>query len=223
MVSNFLTPLALAASFLSATTTAAPLQPRAQTSTTLTAKSILSIDPSTSSCANSPAPNECRTAAQAAPYLALSFTNFHAQDFNTQAALLSLILFETAGFKYSRNHFPAPGRPGQGTRNMQMPENNLKYAQWLAQTCTNCGISAEAVAKAEKAGPDAVLDLVNGDQWGFSSAAWFLDTQCEGSVKEGLASGSLQGWESYLTGCVGTTATEERTAIWRKAVGLGHW
>ncbi len=45
---------------------------------------------------------------------------------NEVAAALSLIAFETGGFKYDTNHYP--GRPGQGTRNMQMGGYNVLYA-----------------------------------------------------------------------------------------------
>ena len=100
--------------------------------TTITASSILHIAPGTSSCANPPAAGECRTAAQAAPYIAISFTNVDISDFHSQAALLALMLYESGDFKYKINHFPAPGTPGQGTRNMQSPEFNAKYAEWLA-------------------------------------------------------------------------------------------
>lgn len=200
---------------------AAPAQLSTQKASTLTAQAITSIDPTTSSCASAPAAGECRTAAQSAPYIALSFSNFGLHSFGEQAALLSLMLYESDGFKYSKNHFP--GRPGQGTRNMQMPDYNLKYARWLAEECANCGVSSQEVERAKRQGVDAVLGLVNGDLWGFGSAAWFLATQCGEDVSEGLKSGSQQGWENYLSGCVGTTATEDRTAVWRKAMQLGSW
>ena len=106
---------------------------------------------------------------------------------------------------------------------MQSPEYNLEYAQWLASQCTNCGISAAAVQKAQAKGPVSVLGLVNSDEWGFGSAAWFWSTQCDASVKEGLKAGTEQGWEAYLSQCVGTSVTEERTAIWRKSMALGSW
>ncbi|KAK3713453.1 hypothetical protein LTR37_008411 [Vermiconidia calcicola] len=208
-------PLLLA---LAATTLTSPLP---QQKTGLTAASILEISPSTSSCANSPAAGECRTAHQAGPFINISFTNFGIRDFPTQAALLSLILYESGAFKYSKNHFP--GVPGQGTRNMQSPEFNLEYATWLATVCANCGISEVEVRRAEGEGVEAVLGLVNGDEWGLGSAAWFWSTQCDPTVKQGLREGTQEGWEAYLSQCVGTTATEERTAIWRKAMALGSW
>jgi hypothetical protein len=186
----------------------------------ITASDITKIAPSTSSCANPPAPGECRTASQAAPYVAISFTNFGIEDFNTQAALLSLMLYESGDFQYAINHYP--GVPGQGTRNMQTPQYNLEYAKWLATTCTNCGITSKEVAAAQN-NPVEVLKLVNTDELGFGSAAWFWSTQCDESVKQGLKAGTEAGWEAYISQCVGTTVTEERTAIWRKAMALKGW
>lgn len=80
----------------------------------LSAKNLITIIPSSASCDTTAYP-ECRTAAQAAPNLAFSFGFFGIDDFNTQAALVALVIYESASFKYSKNHFP--GVPGQGTRN----------------------------------------------------------------------------------------------------------
>jgi hypothetical protein len=205
--------------YLALVATASPLA--IERTTSIIAADILKIAPEASTCANCPAPGECRTASQAAPYIAISFTNFGITSFNTQAALLSLMLYESASFKYAKNHFP--GVPGQGTRNMQSPEYNLKYAQWLATMCKNCGITQAEIKQAQAQGPAAVLALVNTDEWSFGSAAWFLSTQCDPSVKEGLAAGTQQGWETFLTGCVQTTVNAKRTAIWKKAIALKAW
>lgn len=198
-----------------------PSPPTTLIDSTALSTAILTLSPTTSTCTTAAYAAECRTAAQAAPYIALSWLNYNISSFSTQAALLSLQLYETAGFKYAINHYP--GVPGQGTRNMQNPAFNVKYAEWIAAEVSNGGITGEEVQAAQQQGPVAVLGLVNGDFWGFASAAWFLSTQCEASYTEGLASGSLEGWEGYLTGCVGTTATDDRTAIWKQAVALGKW
>ena len=187
----------------------------------ISAADIIKVATQASSCANPPAAGECRTAAQAAPYVAISFSNFGIKDFNSQAALLSLMLYESDNFKYAINHFP--GVPGQGTRNMQSPQYNLEYAKWLSTVCKNCGITPKQVTTAEAQGPVAVLKLVNTDEWGFGSAAWFLSTQCDASVKEGLKAGTEAGWEAYLTSCIGTTVNADRTAIWKKALALKGW
>ena len=104
-----------------------------------------------------------------------------------------------------------------------MLEWNVKYANYLATECTNCVIESAAVSKAEATGGDAVLALVNDDFGSFGSAAWFLRTQCSAEICEGLGTGSQEGWEAFLTSCVGVEATEDRTEIWRKAIAKGRW
>lgn len=78
----------------------------------------------------------------------------------------------------------------------------------------------QQVQQAEEEGPVKVLALVNGDRWGFASAAWFLMAQCDEEIVQGLATSTKEGWEAYLTVCVGTTVTDDRSAIWKKAIAL---
>ena len=106
---------------------------------------------------------------------------------------------------------------------MQSPIYNARYAKWLASNVSDAGFTVDDVARAEQEGPEQVLELVNGDEWGFGSAAWFLREVCVDEIRSGLDAGSQQGWEAYLTDCVGTTVTEERTEGWRKAMALGNW
>lgn len=188
---------------------------------TITAADLIAIESSTSSCDGAPFSSECRTAAQAAPMIASSFTNFGLTSFGEQAAVVALMLYESGDFKYAINHYP--GVPGQGTRNMQSSTYNSKYAEYLSTICQDCGITTAQVQQASSAGPAQLLDLVNTDQWSFSSAAWFLSTQCDASIGQGLAAESEEGWESYLSECVGTTATADRTAIWTQAMALKAW
>ncbi|KAK3675432.1 hypothetical protein LTR78_004515 [Recurvomyces mirabilis] len=187
---------------------------------TTSAADIVKISPATASCNNAPAAGECRNAEQAAPYIAISFQNFGINTFGEQAALLSLMLYESGNFQYSVNHYP--GVPGQGTRNMQSPAFNAKYADYLANVCTNCGVSAAQVSQAQTQGPAAVLQLVNTDEWSFGSAAWFLATQCDPSVRTGLATGSQTAWEAYLQ-CVGTSPSASRNQIWSSAMASKSW
>lgn len=60
-------------------------------------------------------PGECSTAAQAVPFITKSFATYNVTSRAEQAALISLMAFESGDFKYNRNHFPPPGRPGQGS------------------------------------------------------------------------------------------------------------
>ncbi|KAL4801679.1 hypothetical protein BDV18DRAFT_148545 [Aspergillus unguis] len=175
----------------------------------ITASQISSVAPKSSSCDGADFPEECATADQAAKALSSAFTKYKLSSKSEQAAVLGLIAMESGEFRYNKNHFP--GVEGQGTRNMQSPDFNKLYAA-----------SIESLAdrfEAVKDQPGAVLDLLLEDSSvDFGSGAWFLTTQCEDSVREGLKSGSEDGWKGFITGCVGTEANDQRKSYWQKAV-----
>ena len=64
---------------------------------------------------------------------------------------------------------------------------------------------------------DAVLALVKTDQYTFHSGAWFLATKCDATVRDGLKKGTDDGFDAYVTRCVGTANTPERIAYWKRA------
>ncbi|ORY14469.1 hypothetical protein BCR34DRAFT_434481, partial [Clohesyomyces aquaticus] len=159
----------------------------------ITAALLTKIAPSTSSCISAPILSECANATVAAPAIVRSFNNYDITSLGEQAALISLILYESGDFKYNKNHFPPPGVPGQGTRNMQSAKYNEMYAREI-------GIE------------DPMLD----ENASFGSAAWFLTTQCTEEVRRGLESGEKEEYRVYLEDCVGTRDTEEREKVWEK-------
>ncbi|QKX60031.1 uncharacterized protein TRUGW13939_07173 [Talaromyces rugulosus] len=174
----------------------------------LTTDQLLTISPNSLSCANAPAAGECATAADAVPIINDVFTSYLIYSPGEQAALLSLMAFETGDFKYNRNHFP--GVAGQGTRNMQSPSFNKQYASSIPEIKDRVNNNVSAT-----------LDLLlSRAHWDFGSAAWFLTTQCSEEVRLGLLQGSQAGWEAYISGCVNTTVTEERRAYWKRAVDV---
>lgn len=70
----------------------------------ITAAQIIQIAPNSTAC-NSTAPfaSECRTADQAAPFVNAGFQQFGINTVGEKAALLSLMIFETGGFRFDRN------------------------------------------------------------------------------------------------------------------------
>lgn len=188
--------------------------------TCISPNNLITIAPDTASCDGAPFPEECASASVAAPNIAQSFSLFNIDSFGTQAALVAIMLFESGDFKYKINHFP--GVAGQGTRNMQSPAFNSKYADWIVANGQDASITQASVAAAAN-NPAALLDLINTDQWSFASAAWFVSTQCDASQIQALGDESQASFEAYLTGCVGTTVTEDRIAGWEKVIGLGGW
>ncbi|KAJ5628434.1 hypothetical protein N7490_010662 [Penicillium lividum] len=177
--------------------------------TTLTEAQIIAIAPTSETCDNPPAEGECATAQQAAKFSSQAFDDYQVTSKAEQAAVISLMAFETGDFKYNKNHFP--GTPGQGTRNMQSPAFNKKYANSIPALKDQISKVADS--------PADLLDLLRGDEtYDFGSGAWFLTTQCSGDVRTALQSGDESGWQRYITECVGTSVTDERKEYWQRAV-----
>lgn len=76
----------------------------------MTSAQIIQVAPSTSSCDGTTA---CRTADQAVTFINKSFQKFGFSTVGEQAALFSLMAFESGNFEYDVN--VSPGRPGQGS------------------------------------------------------------------------------------------------------------
>jgi hypothetical protein len=205
---RFSTRLALALAITIAT--AAPV-PAAQTGPSygaggggITAAQLLTVMPTSSTCTETV---ECRTAARAAPWVSKSFLDYGISSKAEQAALLGIMAFESVEFKYNTNQ---AGHVGQGTRNMQSAEFNLKYAQSIPEL-------REKMAVVGVKDLNAVRGLVLEDQYSFASAAWFLATQCGDGVRGQLQTGSKAGWEKYISECVGTEPGP-REAYWQAAI-----
>ncbi|KAG0648174.1 hypothetical protein D0Z07_5849 [Hyphodiscus hymeniophilus] len=181
------------------------------------ATQLLQIAPTSNTCSGAAFPSECATADQAAPYLISAMSTHGITCPPEIAALLSLITYETGDFKYAINHYPAPGRPGQGTRNMQMSNYNLLYARSIPALAPSLAAitTAESTDGLSDDELNAVRALVLPDEYAWASAAWFLKTQCA-SVRPQLQAGGQAGFAAYL-GCVGTSATSDRLAYWTRA------
>lgn len=171
----------------------------------LTPEGLLRIVPNAASCAGAPYPSECRTAEQAAPHIIASFDKYKITHPQVQAVLVSLMAYETDDFKYGINHYPGPGTPGQGTRNMQSPKYNFLYAKDLG-----LGVAPTAT-------PQTLMASLTQDQYSWGSAAWFVTSQCPYKIRTDMWKGGQAAWETYLTSCVGTTANDQRLAYWKRA------
>ncbi|KAJ5569136.1 hypothetical protein N7450_011622 [Penicillium hetheringtonii] len=175
----------------------------------LTEVQLIQVAPQSKSCDDDLAKGECATAKTAANSTSQSFNTFKVINKAEQAAILSLMAFESNDFKYNKNHFP--GIPGQGTRNMQSAAFNKKYAKSISEL--------EGKVFSVEGSPAALLDLLRENEtYDFGSGAWFLTTQCSADVRSALQDGSEAGWKRYITDCVETTVTHERKEYWERAV-----
>ncbi|ERF71672.1 hypothetical protein EPUS_00661 [Endocarpon pusillum Z07020] len=172
----------------------------------ITPAQILTVAPTSATC-DWIISNECRTNEQAALWISKSFTQMGIFTKAEQAALIALMAFESGEFKYNTNQ---QGHVGQGTRNMQSGEYNLKYAQSVPML-------REPLQAIGTWDLGKVLKLVLPDELSFGSAAWFLQTQCSPDIREGLKKGGEEGWANYIKECVGTEP-EPRKAYWQAAV-----
>lgn len=153
-----------------------------------------------------PKNDECRTAKQAAPFITQGFYDHGIYDVKEMAAVISLMAFESGDFQYKRNAFP--GRPGQGTANMQMAKFNLLYAQSIPELKEKWG-AVKTVEGASNSTLSDLLDDVTDDKYNFASGPWFLTTQCEPSVRKSLQKDIDAGFKEYMD-CVGVTIDEPR-------------
>ena len=99
-----------------------PKEAPAATPFTITTEQILEIAPSSKSCdeASPEFAEECRTAPVAARHISDSFEKYDINSKAEQAAILSWMAMESGEFRYSRNHFPEPGTPGQGSKSFSV-------------------------------------------------------------------------------------------------------
>jgi hypothetical protein len=184
--------------------------------TGLTAQELNQISQqATASCDGATYADECADSTRAATAINQAFETYKITSVGEQAALVAYMLFESGNFKYNKNHFPAPGRPGQGTRMMAMPPVIEMYATSVA------GAAAVAQAKAKgdaDGGLASILALVNSDDANsFGAAAWFLTSQCSSAVRAGLDAETVDGWHAFLTECVDTTLDPARDEPWTAA------
>lgn len=119
--STITSTLVLSLSLLSA---ASPINWFSVRDTAVTEAQMLAIAPSSNSCADAPAAGECATASTAAKYFSQSLQTYKVTSKAEQAAIISLMAFESDEFKYNKNHFP--GTPGQGSEySIQPPSPRL--------------------------------------------------------------------------------------------------
>jgi hypothetical protein len=173
----------------------------------LTAETLLKIAPDAADCTGKS--SECRTADAVAPLLTASFEKYQITSSNAQAAIVALCALESVQFAWKRNQ--SPGRPGQGTVNMQMKDFNQQYLKAIGNDTT--------VDLNSNSSLNAMMDIVTEDEYNFGSAAWFYSTQCSAEVKNLIDSDADRdtGFDKYMTDCVQTEQSPDRLAYWTTA------
>ncbi|KAG8759854.1 hypothetical protein FRC14_004815 [Serendipita sp. 396] len=182
------------------------------TETGLSAAQVIAALPSIPTSCEGSSNSACRTPSQIAEFVNLSFKNFKFETVGEQAAIFALMAFESGSFKFDVN--VAPGRPGQGTRNMMMFDFVLPYALEFNATAVHAirpDLSATSTAADV---PDSnernqIRATVLGDELSFGSGAWFLREKCGEAVALGLQSETVDGWNRYMgPECVGAGSSD---------------
>jgi hypothetical protein len=187
---------------LAGVASAAPVVSRGVSTTA--ADIILAIMPKSASCADT---TECRTNVQAAPFLIDAMKQYKVFNAAQIAGVLALIAFESVEMRYKHN--VSPGRPGQGTSNMQMINFNRMYADSIP------AVKAKVTASTSD---NDVLALLEDDQYNFGSGPWFLTTQCKPDVMTQLTTATDAGFKAYMA-CVGIPdVPQERLDYWHAAL-----
>jgi len=180
----------------------------------MTVAQILKAAPSTLACPSGA--TACRNANQIATFINKSFAKFGFTTPGEQAALFSLMAFETGNFVFDVNQFP--GRPGQGTRNMMQFNFILPYALQYNRAAVLAirpdlkaqSTPADVPSDTEK---NAIRATVLDDTLSFASAAWFLRTKCPADIAAGLKTASADAFNAYMgPSCVGAGQDPARLA-----------
>ncbi|KIW87693.1 uncharacterized protein Z519_11667 [Cladophialophora bantiana CBS 173.52] len=181
-------------------------------------RQLLYIAPESNTCSGATYPNEC--AVSSMPVIQAIVNSFAKYDVTTaeeQAALLSWMVYESGQFKFNRNHFPAPGKPGQGTRTMMSPAFVQEYANSIPELKSKVAAIGTGASLSD-AQADQILALVQPDHYSFAAAAWYYGTHCTDAQKTQIRQGGQQNWQTaFITGCVQTTIDDDRIAYWKKA------
>ncbi|KAF7539411.1 hypothetical protein G7054_g2199 [Neopestalotiopsis clavispora] len=127
------------------------------------------------------------------------------------AGILALMAYESVNFAYKRNK--SPGRPGQGTANMQMSNFNVEYAASLTDLASQVAALGDITTDDQK---NALLDLLVDDAYNFGSGAWYYVNKCTDAQKTALKAGDDAGFAAYMA-CVDVTVTDDRSAYWTRA------
>ena len=177
---------------------------------------IAEIMPGSTSCQAKVA--DCRTAEQAAPHYINAFQRYDIWNTAEMAAVLALVGLESGELQYSHNVFP--GRPGQGTNAMLMPNFVFEYARSIPE------LKGELDAITTATSPDgqsadvlnAVLALVQRDEFNFGAGPWYYHAHGSQATKAAFAGGDIEaGWKSYMADVGVDGANAERVAFWTKA------
>lgn len=145
---------------------------------------------------------QCTTAAEAAPYFIEAMSTYKIYDYWEIAAVVSLTAMESASLRYKQPAVESSDK-GKGTSNMQSGAYNLKFAKSIPELASRVNEITGGSETPTDEQKSQVLKLVQANDYNFSTGAWFLATECQADIRQGIRAGTKQGWLDYVTKCVG--------------------
>ncbi|KAI1298827.1 hypothetical protein F5Y03DRAFT_367159 [Xylaria venustula] len=198
---------------LAGLTAAAPLELLQKKSAVKSAAELIGeVAPNSLSCSGAVSVADCRTNMAVAQPFIDAFQKYKLEYNGQIAAVLALTAFETTDYKYKHN--VSPGRPGQGTSNMQMINYNIEYANSIPELKDKVAALGTIDTDAKK---NSLLALVTDDKYNYGSGPWFLTTQCPKVVDQFAPGNDMDAAFNAYMACVGVTATPDRLAYWTRA------
>ncbi|KAJ2724788.1 hypothetical protein GGI07_001749 [Coemansia sp. Benny D115] len=164
-------------------------------------------------CSTASFPDECVPNSRAVAAINNALTKYGITKRSEAVAVISLMAFESGNWLYNINHWP--GRPGQGTRNMQMANFNREYAQLLHPAEAAQVISSAADAQSDETSKK-LLELVLNDNDSFGSGFWYLATKATGyfASADKLRDGNADDFKDYIVNGVNAGWDEGRQTVW---------
>ncbi|KAJ2559663.1 hypothetical protein EV175_000237 [Coemansia sp. RSA 1933] len=164
------------------------------------------------SCSAATYASECATNSRAVTAINNALTKYQITGRGEAVAVIAVMAYESDSWLYNINH--NPGRPGQGTRNMQMYNFNSEYAQLLYPTQASAALASGT--SGSDAQENAVLDLVLGDDDSFGSGFWYLVNHASSyyNSADKLRDGNSADFQDYVVNGVGASWTDDRLTTW---------
>jgi hypothetical protein len=171
---------------------------------------------------NSIAPNENISCDNALPHIQSAIQQFGLTSPEAQAMYLSTMAFESGKLTYVRNHYP--GRPGQGTYSMMMPNNLFLFVKDNSNLFSGtqvAGLVTGSYDDSNDSSKSALLNTLVDPEYAFLPGAWWITkgaALANGCSIDMNSSPSIDQASSFMSQCIGVDPQGERIQAYSAAL-----
>lgn len=205
IVSSAVLGTPLASSYKSVSETTGPTQP---------SLTLAKLNQALAPCGNpnSAALGENISCSEALPHIQAALSAYGLTSAQQIAFYLSIVSVESGNLSFNRNHFP--GRPGQGTRSMMMPQNLYAFLKDTPSIVSSNDVLTQVINQpyddTNSQAKEQVLNVLVSDQYSFLPGAWWIakgaglvqNPSCS-TLADSLSSSSPEAVSNLFTQCVG--------------------